>query len=175
MGPMAASRMPAIEGVASSAISARGIIPSDKSEITKYSTKTDTKPKIVARPTSRLYLARPEMVIAPSIPTNTHTRATMVDDTCVRKSGPPGSPQKFSMKMVGLNLPRRRIETMKRPSGTNFAKVTITFTPVASFTPRDTKKAMNHKKIEAQIKEGRLFPSPNTGKKYPSAPKSIMA
>ena len=49
--------------------------------------------------------------------------------------------------------------------GTNFAIVTTTLIPVASLTPRDTKNAINHKKIEAQIREGRLLPAPKTGKK----------
>ena len=89
----------------------------------------------------------------------------MVEVIWVKKSGPPGSPQKLSIKMAGSNFPKSAIETINNVRGTNFAIVTTTLIPVASLTPRDTKNAINHKKIEAQIREGRLLPAPKTGKK----------
>ena len=86
-----------MDGVASSAISARGMMPRLSREMTKYRTNTPTKPMAAARPTSFAYFALPDTTTDASMPVNTHTRAIMVETTCVPKSGPPGSPQKLSM------------------------------------------------------------------------------
>ena len=109
------------------------------------------------------------------MPVNTQTSAIMVETTCSPKLGPPGSPQKLSMKISGLNLPRSTMDNTNMPSGTSFASVTIVLMPAASLTPRVTKNVRNHRNTLAQMIEIMLLPSPNTGKKYPSALKSSNA
>ena len=164
-GPIAHSRIPAMEGVASCAISSRGIMPSDSIEMIRYRTNTAANPSAVERPTSRTYFARPEITTAPSMPVKTHTRAIMVETACSPNPGPAGSPQKLSIKISTLNLPRRTMLSTKSPSGTSFANVTIVLMPAASLTPRSTRAVRNHRNTLAQTMESRLFPAPNAGKK----------
>ena len=149
--------------------------PMLSSEMMRYSTNTEMKPMTVARPTSRAYFARPEMTTAPSMPVNTHTSAIMVDTICVPRSGPPASPQKFSMKMAGSNLPSSAMDSTNSESGTSFAMVTMTLMPAASFTPRDTSHTSSHRNADAHTHDSRLLPLSNGWKKYPSAENSRMA
>ena len=67
-----------MEGVASCAISSRGIMPSDSIEMIRYSVNTAANPSAVERPTSRTYFARPEITTAPSMPVKTQTKGDVV-------------------------------------------------------------------------------------------------
>ena len=115
------------------------------------------------------------MTTAPSMPVNTHTSAIMVEMICVPMSGPPGSPQKFSMKMAGSNFPSKTMDSTNRAIGTSFAMVTMTLMPAASFTPRDTSHTSTQRNAEAHRHESRLLPLSNGWKKYPSAENNRMA
>ena len=129
---------------------------------------------MVARLTSRTLRARPETTTAPSMPTKSHTSETIVERTCSMSDIPPGSPQKLWAKVAGSNLDRSTTHTMKRASGTSLASVMTVFTPAATWTPRMSRKTSSHRNAEAQAMATRLLPAPKTGKKCPSAAKSMM-
>ncbi len=95
---------------------------------------------MVALPTSRSFLARPEIATAPSMPTNTQMVIIMVLLTW-SKNGRPGSApcDMFARKMPRSNFCRKMMAVMATKIGTNFEMVITAFTPVASLMPRDTR------------------------------------
>ena len=73
--------------------------------------------------------------------------------------------------MLNTNI----LTTMNTNIGTNLAIVVIRFINTASLTPFNTNAVTPQTTIEAPIIDAKLFPSPNTGKKYPSDPNSNVA
>ena len=132
---------------------------------------TQQNATMVALPTSRAFLARPEMATAPSMPTNTQMVTIMVLLTWSRNGMPGEAPvERLARKMSRSNFWKNTMAVMATKMGTNLLMVMTAFTPVASFTPRDTRNVYVHVRTLAPMTDATLLPSPNTGKKYDSAP-----
>ena len=113
------------------------------------------------------------MATAPSTPRKTQS-VTLITLTIWLYTSPPlnapsAVPQKLLMKIRGSNFMAKMMANSATKIGTILAIVVTILTEAASFTPRVTRNQQIQTMMEAPIMDGRLFPSPKTGKKYPIA------
>ena len=106
------------------------------------------------------------------MPTKVHTVICTVDLICANKEPLSEAPQKFAVKFSHLNAPARMIARIAKIIGITLTITTNIFSPTAAFTPRYTSQVSAQMKAEATTADARLFPSPKTGKKFPSAANS---